>query len=99
MLSKFHRLSRRDFNLVKKTGHKKYCSSFLTFNLPYPTLKASVVVSKKISNKATLRNQLRRRIYHYLANHYQKLKQSLIIYPQKHEASLSDLDPTLSTLS
>lgn len=99
MLSQTHRLSRLDFNLVKRTGHKKYYPLFLIYHLPHPSLKTSVVVSKKISKKATVRNQLRRQIYQHLADYYQNLNQSLIIYPQKYEISPSDLDPILSALS
>jgi len=98
MISKKNRLSRFEFNQVKKSGRKIFHLSFLIFYVPGRNLKVSVVVSKKIAKKAVRRNLLRRHIYDHLAKHYPKLSHNIIIYLQKYEENLSALDQALSKL-
>jgi len=99
MLPQKNRLNRKDFLLVKKNGKKIFLSDFLVYYLSSDQQKVSVVVSKKIAKKATQRNKLRREIYDYFKKPRVNPTRNLIIYPQKHEISLSDLDQVLSKIS
>lgn len=72
MLKKHERLSRTEFETYFKQG-KRFHSEYLTvIYLPYPTFHAAVVVSKKVSKKAVVRNTLRRRVYAVLYGKKQK---------------------------
>lgn len=63
MLSKTERLSRQDFTRFFASGSRTH-SSFLTLiYTPATTLRAAVVVSKKVAKKAHERNTIRRRLY------------------------------------
>ena len=45
-----------------KNGRKIYTEYFVTFFLPDSDLKIAIVVSKKISKKAVIRNKIKRRL-------------------------------------
>jgi len=63
MLAKKDRLSREDFAAYFKSG-KRYHSPVATLIVsPCDEFHGSVVVSKKVSKKAPVRNTLRRRAY------------------------------------
>jgi ribonuclease P protein component len=63
MLAKAERLGRTDFAQFFKAG-KRFHGDYVTIVYsPYPTLHASVVVSKKVAKSAVKRNLIRRRIY------------------------------------
>ena len=69
MLPKKERLSRLEFSRFFSMG-KRYHSPFFTIvHTPFEVLHVSVVVSKKISNRAVMRNKIRRRIYD-IVRHY-----------------------------
>ena len=69
MLPKKERLSRASFNRFFSMGKRFHTSLFTVVYTPHPTLHASVVVSKKVSNRAVVRNKIRRRIYD-IVRHY-----------------------------
>lgn len=77
MLSKINRLTKKkDFEAVFKNGKslKKY---FLLFRILKNNLKESrfgFVVSKKISNKATVRNKVKRRLRSAVLGQFKKNK-------------------------
>jgi len=66
MLSKQQRLDRKQFTAFFKIGRRKHGEYLTIIFLPSQTLKAAVVVGKKVFNKAHDRNGLRRRIYAWL---------------------------------
>ncbi len=63
MVSSPFRLSRKDFPQFLKTGHRFHSTHFTLVYTLRDTLKASVVVSKKVAKNAVDRNRLRRRAY------------------------------------
>lgn len=68
MLAKSARLSKKQFDQYFATGkrfHGEYCTIIYS---PQDTLHGSVVVGKKVSKKAVVRNKIRRRIYAQLRN-------------------------------
>lgn len=69
MLPKKERLSRLEFNRFFSVGKRYHSPLFTVIYVPFPTLHVSVVVSKKISNRAVVRNKIRRRIYD-IVRHY-----------------------------
>ena len=72
MLRKKERLNREAFNRFFSAGTRTHSQSFGLVYVPHPTFHASVVVPKKIVQKAVARNKLRRRIYDILRNFKQK---------------------------
>ncbi len=68
MLKKFERLSRTDFELYFKQGKRVHSENITIITAPHQRFHASVVVGKKVSKKAVVRNTLRRRIYSSLYN-------------------------------
>ncbi len=63
MFKKTERLGRDQFDSFFKTGKRHHSEYATLVYSPYPTLHASVVVSKKVHKSAVARNTLRRRIY------------------------------------
>ncbi|MEK7639169.1 MAG: ribonuclease P protein component [Patescibacteria group bacterium] len=63
MLKKSERVGRKDFSVFFKSGRRFQSPHTTIIYTPHPTLAGSVVVSKKVSNKAVERNKLRRRVY------------------------------------
>lgn len=63
MLKKSERVARTDFNTFFKKGKRLHGEHWMAVVAPYPTFHASVVVSKKVSKQAVLRNTYRRRVY------------------------------------
>ena len=63
MFKKGERLNRSEFTHFFSVGKKSH-SKYLTFiTSPYPTLKVSVVVGKKVAKSAVKRNTIKRRVY------------------------------------
>ncbi|MCA9356232.1 ribonuclease P protein component [Candidatus Nomurabacteria bacterium] len=87
MLSKRHKLSKKDFDILDGLKKKKVSQSL--FSLVYnknneKPSKISVVVSKKISKKATDRNKLKRLIFDQFKDFTLKNKGfSVVVYPKK----------------
>lgn len=63
MLSKQHRLSKKQFDEYFKLGKRFHFTHCTIVYAACPTLHGSVVVGKKVSKKAVDRNKLRRRVY------------------------------------
>lgn len=63
MLSKKERLSRIEFSRFFSVGRRFHTPLFTLVYAPHTELLASVVVPKKVSQKAVVRNRIRRRIY------------------------------------
>jgi ribonuclease P protein component len=95
MLSKEHRLSRRDFVIVKKSGKNFTTPHFSAVVFKpktgnqRPVTGYSVVTSTKLSKKAVTRNHLRRLIYDSLKANSCQLKANIIIYPKPSMLNLS----------
>jgi ribonuclease P protein component len=84
MIAKTNRLSRKDFLICAKSTNLLFSP---LFSLRYKVNNLefgrwSVVVSKKLSKKATDRNKIKRRIYEVLAKHLLTYKIDSIIYPK-----------------
>lgn len=64
MLAQKNRLKKADFELIFKNGNKSYSQDcnlrYIANRLDY--CRFAVIVSNKVSNKAVIRNKLRRRI-------------------------------------
>ncbi len=79
MLAKGQRLSREQFSHHFKHGkrfHSLYATLIVSVN---PTFHGAVVVSKKVSKKAVIRNKLRRRSYAQLYQLAQKNSKGVYI--------------------
>ncbi len=76
MLPKKERLSRTEFNRFFSIGKRSHSPSFQVVYTAYPTLHASVVVSKKIAKTAVQRNKIRRQIYDIVKNY--RIKENLV---------------------
>lgn len=63
MLRKKERLSREAFGRFFSLGTRHHTPLFTIVSHPHDTLHVSVVVPKKVANRAVRRNKLRRRIY------------------------------------
>lgn len=63
MLKKSERVARADFGAFFKKGKRLHSEHVSVVVAPSPTFHASVVVSKKVSKQAVLRNTFRRRVY------------------------------------
>ncbi len=69
MLPKKERLSREEFNRFFSVGKRFSAPSLQVVYTPHETFHASVVVPKKVSKRAVLRNKIRRRIYDIVSRH------------------------------
>jgi ribonuclease P protein component len=87
MLPKASRLVRSDFS---KRALKNVSFPFGSIKVLDGPPRAAVVVSKKISSHAVLRNLLRRRVYAVLSTKLKSggIKSVLIVYPNKKAASV-----------
>ncbi len=101
MLKKKNRLNRSDFLKFSKTGKRIRNEAGTLIFSPYPTLHASVVVSKKVAKQAVERNQFRRSVYGIL----QTKKQNgltgvfiLILSPQVKQMTKRQFRLTTQTL-
>jgi ribonuclease P protein component len=63
MLKKYERLSRTEFEIYFKKGKRFHSEQLTVVFVPHTSFHASVVVGKKVSKKAVIRNTLRRRVY------------------------------------
>lgn len=63
MLKKSERITRSDFNTFFKKGKRLSSEHIMAIVSLSPNFHASVVVSKKVSKQAVLRNTYRRRVY------------------------------------
>ena len=69
MLPKKERLSRVEFNRFFAVGKRLHTPLFTMVYVSFGELHASVVVPKKVSTKAVVRNRIRRRIYDIVRQH------------------------------
>jgi ribonuclease P protein component len=63
MLSRTARLSRHDFARYFASGRRYQSPALTVLYTPHTRLMGTVVVSKKVSKSAVVRNTLRRRLY------------------------------------
>lgn len=70
MLAKQHRLTRDEFSKYFKTGIRTHSPHATLIVSPHHSFHGAVVVSKKVSKKAVVRNKIRRRVYAQLYNTY-----------------------------
>lgn len=70
MLSKKERLKRVDFNHFFSLGRRLHHPLLTLIYAPHAGVHGSVVVSKKIAQKAVVRNTIRRRIYDILRHQF-----------------------------
>ena len=68
MLAKTARLSKKDFDHHFKIGKRFHFTHCTIIYSPAAALHGSVVVSRKVSKKAVMRNTIRRRVYAQLRN-------------------------------
>ncbi len=68
MLKKSERLDRASFDKVFRDGKRFHSLYSTTIFLPTESFLCSVVVGKKVSKKAPIRNSIRRRIYSQIQN-------------------------------
>jgi len=66
MFKKTNRLNRAEFEGFFSKGARKHSPNLQFIYTPHPTLKAAVVVPKKVVKTAVGRNRLRRQLYHQL---------------------------------
>lgn len=92
MLSKTHRLSIKEFDLVVKTGREAYSALFTIKYIPASGFKFSPTAPKKIFKTAAARNLIRRRVYGAAREIFslKKIKPSHIVLIVKKD--ISDLD-------
>ncbi len=99
MLKKENRLKKKkDFDIVFKQGVFKK-SSFILFGFKENNLDYSrfgIIISKKISNKAVVRNKIKRRIREIVRNKIDQIKKGfdIIIVPYKgiEEKSFQEIE-------
>lgn len=63
MLKKQDRLSKTEFDTYFASGKRFHFAHLTIIFSPFPSLRGTVVVGKKVSKSAIRRNTLRRRIY------------------------------------
>lgn len=77
MIAKEFRISKKkDFDIILKSKSKFYSNNFVLRFSKNELSKSRfcVVISKKISKKAVIRNKIRRRIYEIIRLNYDKIK-------------------------
>lgn len=96
MIAQKNRLKKADFERIFRNGNKS-CNQFV--NMRYIANKLdfcrfAVIVSNKISNKATIRNKIRRRIkavlHENLANFKQNIDIVFTVLPAMAKADFSE---------
>ncbi len=99
MLAKIYRLStQKDFKMVFSQGKKAYSKSFILRFLPNleKNSRYAVIVSNKISKKATERNIIKRRVREIIRKYNPETKGKfdiiLTILPNAAVLSYSDLE-------
>lgn len=70
MPPKHHRLSRKEFTNFFTTGRRYHSPTLTLVYTPYHQFHGAVVVGKKVSPKAVVRNRVRRRVYAALYEAY-----------------------------
>ncbi|HAS84459.1 MAG TPA: hypothetical protein DCS23_00055 [Candidatus Yonathbacteria bacterium] len=97
MLPRKNRISRKDFPTQKDRGNRVFLPLFTAVFYKGNTIsRASVVVSKKTTKTAVVRNKQRRRFYNLLAPYFRILPTpiTVVIYPKvdAQKASFSFLN-------
>lgn len=106
MLSKKYRLSAKEIPLVVKKGNRQNFKLFSISSLPQTKPQAkwglfSVIVSSKISNKATVRNKIKRRLKEAIQKNLTKFRNKKIIFFAKKEilnAKFSDIQNEINNI-
>ncbi len=63
MFSKNHRLSRQEFDYYFSHSRPYHADTVIMRHAPSSSYKVSVVVGKKVSKRAVIRNRVRRQVY------------------------------------
>lgn len=63
MFKKNERLSKSEFSHFFAVGIRKHSKHITIITAPFPTLKVSAVVGKKVFKSAVKRNMIKRRVY------------------------------------
>jgi ribonuclease P protein component len=92
MLKKTERVSRATFLALYKGGRKIHSANLTIAIATTPTFHGSVVVSKKVSKLAVVRNTIRRRIYAELQTLRIKKPATYIVMVRPSFAALSRKD-------
>ena len=103
MLPKINRLTKKkDFELVFKKG-ESIKNGFLIFKILKNHLKESrfgFVVSRKVSNKATIRNKIKRRLRKAILNKLKEVKKSvdlvIITLPGAEKREFSEIQEVVT---
>jgi|GEM_PF-1918324 len=89
MISRNHRIAKRFFVILPRTGTVVY-GQFLTFRVyaaadtRYVGWKAAVVVSKKVAPHAVSRNRIRRQVFELLRTQLPtKISLMIVVFPKK----------------
>ncbi len=101
MVKKKQKLSRRDFTSLLQQGKRIHSTSLSLTYLPAKETKLGVVVSKKIANKAVLRNKFRRRIFSILGKNLTLIENihiAVFTKPTCTSLSYQDLQEELEVL-
>ena len=103
MLSKKERLNRATFNRFFASGKRIQGTYIQLIYTKYPSLHASVVVSKKVAKKAVERNKIRRRIYAIVRTILQKERKKgvyiCIVKPSAYTTSFQELKDDIKALT
>lgn len=101
MLPKQSRLTREQFQAVFRSSRRISLPGLLLLYAPASIFRASVVVSKKVSSKATDRNRLRRMLYDLLSSSVEKCEcvgsYILIAQPSVNTLTQKDIIAGLET--
>ena len=73
MLAKQHRLTVADFKQLPRTGKHFHRTLVHIQWVPSPTKKVAIIVSKKVSKKAVVRNKIRRMLYGVVESRWEML--------------------------
>ena len=94
MLKKTERLNRPAFSLHFSKGRRSHGTYITTIVSPTEAFLCSVVVGKKVSKKAVVRNSIRRRLYGIIEKHRKQtlLRGAYIIIAKPAITKLSKKD-------
>ncbi len=93
MIPRLNRISRREFPSPQERGIRLFSPLFSITQYPNKGLgvsRASIVVSRKVSPKAVVRNSLKRRFYEAIHGFLKTTPpSSFVVYPKKESIGLT----------
>lgn len=103
MLSRAHRLTRKEVDIVLQQGRSMRSTSCSMRSLPSLSTKVAVSVSKKLAKTAVVRNRLRRAVFAACATHpyFKDIKHHIVFTVQSINAddTAKDILRNLSLLT